>query len=179
MSKITFPSVGATYRGFMSELRTHLLDVADFMDLRPASKTEVGSQIGALLAYADIQTDLPAGDAPISDTDTVDLYTSAGVDTTSEVVATVVDSVLTKVTLPATVAPVKSTDPINVFRSAGTDSGADALATVAAGVVTKVTMPATHAIVASGVLAVVPSGTYVSTVTITVAAGAITAIVLS
>ncbi len=120
------------------------------------------------------------GGATVADGATVAVVNSASADS-HNATATVTGTTLTNVKLAATVAFVDNADTITVQNSAGTAVAGTHTATVAAGVLSNVKLAATIAPVASGLAltGVTPTGTYTNTVTFTVAAGVITAIVLS
>lgn len=125
-------------------------------------------------------TAVGAGGATVANGATVAVVNSASADS-HNATATVTGSTLTNVKLSATVAFVDNADTITVQNSAGTAVAGTHTATVAVGVLSNVKLAATIAPVASGLAltGVTPTGTYTNTVTFTVAAGVITAIVLS
>lgn len=118
--------------------------------------------------------------ATVANGATVAVVNSASADS-HNATATVTGTTLTNVKLAATVAFVDNADTVPVQNSAGAVVAGTHTATVAAGVVSNVKLAATIAPVASGLAltGVTPTGTYTNTVTFTVAAGVITAIVLS
>lgn len=118
--------------------------------------------------------------AAVANGATVAVHNSAGGDShnaTAEVAA----STLTDVKFAATIAMVDNADTVVVKNSAGTTITGTHSAEVALGVLTDVKLASTVAGVVSGstLTGVTPSGVYATTITFTVAAGVITAVVLS
>lgn len=123
---------------------------------------------------------LNSASAAVANGDTVAVHNSAGADShnaTAEVSA----NSLTDVKFAATVAMVDNADTVVVKNSAGTTITGTHTAEVASGVLSDVKLASSVAFVLNGgtLTGVAPSGSYTNTITFTVAAGVITAIVLS
>lgn len=122
---------------------------------------------------------LAATTAFVDNTDAVTVHNSAGTAVAGSHVATVAAGVLSNVKLAATIAPLANAATVAIQNSAGTAVGTGTVA-VAAGVVSNVKLPANVAGVTDGAGLTVPvTGTYVDTITPTVAAGVITGFVMS
>lgn len=122
---------------------------------------------------------LAATAAMVDQADAVTVVNSAGADGHAGTVAVAAGAV-TNVALPATVAMVDNADVVVIQNSAGAVRGASGSAIVAAGVVTAVRTPATSAVVVGGVQAgVTVTGTYTTSISFTITAGALTAVTLA
>lgn len=122
---------------------------------------------------------MPATMGFVDQGDNVNVFNSAGAD--SHVAsATVAAGVVSQLKLAATVAMVDQADAVAVHNSAGTNIAGAHTAEVAVGVLTDVKLAATVAAITNAQALVVPvTGVYVTTVTVNVANGVVTGIVLS
>lgn len=116
----------------------------------------------------------------LSNGDPVSVHNSAGT-VSYDGRAEMANNALIDVRLESAVVLVNNGDAVVVKNSAGTTVAGTHTAEAAAGVLTDVKLAATVAPVTNGqaLTGVTPSGSYTNTVTFTVAAGVITAIVLS
>lgn len=123
---------------------------------------------------------LASASAAVADGDTIAVQNSAGADS-HNATATVANNAISAIKFPATVAMVDNVDTVTVKNSAGSSIAGTHSASVASGVLSNVTLASTVAAVVNGgtLTGVTPSGTYVDTITFTVANGVITAIALS
>lgn len=116
---------------------------------------------------------LAATVAMVDNSDAITVQNSAGAAVAGTHAATVAAGVLSNVRLAATVAPVVNSAAVTVLPAAGTTPAqGGATAVVAAGALTGVRLPATSAVVTNGQVIAVAGGT----VTLTVAANAVTAV---
>lgn len=125
-------------------------------------------------------TGVPTGSVVLANGATVAVVNSASGDS-HNATATVTGTTLTNVKFASTIAMVDSADTVVVHNSAGTNVAGTHTAEVAVGALTDVKLAATVAPVTSGqvLTGVTPTGTFITSVTFTVANGVITAIVLS
>ena len=134
----------------------------------------------AMIKGVQDSNNLASASAAVANGDTIAVKNSAGADShnaTAEVSA----NTLNDVKFPATVAMVDNTDTVVVHNSAGSVIAGTHVAEVALGVLSDVKLASTVAGVTNGMAltGVAPSGSYTNTVTFTVTAGVISAIVLS
>lgn len=78
MAKLTFPSVGSPYRGFIGELRGWLRTVASYAEKSPGAKTAINTQLAVLAAYTGFQTALPNTQAVVTNGQKITGVTGSG-----------------------------------------------------------------------------------------------------